>query len=299
MQTPYKQITIVSGKGGTGKTTVLASFAALAENKVLADCDVDAANLYLLLDPEPKVTEDFWGARIAVRDPDRCQKCGQCEAHCRFEAITVEEVNEANCEGCGLCVLVCPNEALHMKRIVNGVFYISETAYGPMVHARLKPAAENSGRLVSKVRQGAENVALEQDLPYILIDGPPGIGCTVTASLVDVDLALVVTEPSLSGMHDMERMVELAGHFQVPVAMIINKADINPENTATIGEFCNNHHIPLVAELPFDEVVVAANAAQKPLVEYDNGPVSQGITQAWARLGELLDYPAAGGLFLS
>lgn len=288
MQNPYQQITIISGKGGTGKTTVLASFAALAKNKVLADCDVDAANLYLLLSPEPKLTEEFWGAQIAVRDVDRCQGCGACEAHCRFEAITVEEVNEANCEGCGLCVLVCPHQALHMERIVNGIFYISETAYGPMVHAKLKPAAESSGRLVSKVRQGAENIALEQGRPYILIDGPPGIGCTVTASLVDVDQAVVVTEPSLSGMHDMERVVELAGYFQIPTAVIINKADINLENTATIREFCANHGIPLLAELPFDEVVVAANAAQQPLVEYDNGPVSQGIRQAWARLRALL-----------
>ena len=279
-----KQLLVISGKGGTGKTTVLASLAALAKGAVLADCDVDAANLYLLLHPRSEGTEDFWGAKIAVRDPDQCTRCGECERRCRFDAITVDAVREANCEGCGLCVLVCPQQALRLEPIVNGVLYSGTTAYGPMVHARLKPAAENSGRLVSRVRQVAEDIALRDGHDLVLLDGPPGIGCTVTASLVDVDLAVVVTEPTLSGMHDMERVVTLAGHFGIPVAVIINKHDINTENTAAIEGFCADRLIPVAARLPFDDVVMAANANQKPLVEYDDGPVSQALREAWPRL---------------
>ncbi|NPV46399.1 MAG: 4Fe-4S binding protein [Armatimonadetes bacterium] len=279
-----KQIVTLSGKGGTGKTTVLGSFAALAGDTVLADCDVDAANLYLLLHPQPERTGEYRGARIAVRDPARCAQCGECERRCRFDAITVEAVSAAACEGCGLCVLACPREALTLQTVVNGVLYEGMTTYGPMVHARLSPAAENSGRLVTVVRQRAEEVARRTGRSLILMDGPPGIACTATASLVDTDLAVIVTEPSLSGMHDMARVVQLAEQLRVPMAAIINKADINPDNAADIAEFCASRNIPLLASLPFEEVVVKANAAQIPLVEYDDGPVSQGLRKAWERI---------------
>ncbi len=288
MAQQYTQIAVLSGKGGTGKTTVLASFAALAEDKVLVDCDVDAANLYLLLHPRAERKEDFWGAKIAVRDADKCRRCGECERRCRFRAITVDDIREANCEGCGLCVLACPNQALTLESIINGVFEVSGTDYGPMVHAKLKPAAENSGRLVSRVRQVAEDVALQQGKRLILIDGPPGIGCTVTATLVDVDVSVMVTEPSLSGMHDMERVVELAGHFDVPVAVVINKADINPENTGIIEAFCAERGIPVLAKLPFDDIVVQSNAQQVPLVEYTDRPVAAAVREAWSRLMDLV-----------
>jgi MinD superfamily P-loop ATPase len=283
-----KQIAIISGKGGTGKTTITASFAALASNKVLVDCDVDAANLYLLLHPEGETSEEFQGARIAVRDAQLCARCGECERRCRFDAITVDAVSEGNCEGCGLCALACPRGALRLEPVVNGVLFRGQTRYGPMVYARLKPAAENTGCLVTRVRQEAEDIAVRDGLSLILIDGPPGIGCTVTGSLTDTDLAVVVTEPSLSGMHDMERVVDLAGRLRVPVAAIINKADINPANSATIERYCASLSMPILARLPFDEVVVAANAAQIPLVEYDDGPVSQGIGQAWRGVAALL-----------
>lgn len=279
-----RQIVLISGKGGTGKTTVTASFAALAEQPVLADCDVDAANLYLLLHPTAEYEEEFAGAKIAVRDPVRCTACGECERRCRFEAITVTAVHEAACEGCGLCVLACPAQALELETVVNGVLRVGQTTYGPLVHARLRPAAENSGRLVTRVRQEAETIALRDSSDLILLDGPPGIGCTVTASLVDTDLAVVVTEPSLSGQHDMERVVQLAAALHVPVALIINKADINPDITAELREYCRRQNIPLLAELPFDDVVVQANARQQPLVEVDSGPVAQGLRQAWAGL---------------
>jgi MinD superfamily P-loop ATPase len=277
-----KQVLVISGKGGTGKTTVLASFAALAHDKVLADCDVDAANLYLLLHPQGETHEEFWGAKIAVRDDAKCTRCGECERRCRFGAITVDAVSASRCEGCGLCVLTCAAHALRLDEVVNGVLSVGSTAYGPMVYARLRPAGENSGRLVTRVRQEAEAIATSEGHGLVLLDGPPGIGCTVAASLTGTDLAVVVTEPTLSGMHDMERVVELSDHFGVPVAIIINKADINAQNTAAIEGYADRREIPVLARLPFDDVVVAANAAQRPVVEYNDGPVSQGIRQAWA-----------------
>lgn len=279
-----KQLTVVSGKGGTGKTTVLASFAALAQNAVAADCDVDAANLHLLLQPSVLQDHEFWGAKVAVRDETKCKKSGVCEAECRFDAITVDAVDTLACEGCGLCVLACPNGALGLERIVNGHAYVSNTRYGPFVHAKLLPAAESSGRLVTRVRQLAEDVALRDGRGLVLIDGPPGIGCTATAALADVDVALVVTEPTLSGMHDMERVVQLASHFHLPVALIINKADINDQNTGQIRAFCDANGIPVLAELPFDDIVTRAMAAQSPLVEFDDGPVAQGIASAWRQI---------------
>ena len=222
---------------------------------------------------------------MAVRDATRCDGTGECERLCRFGAITVEAVDALACEGCGLCVLACPNDALQLEQIVNGHTYMSDTEYGPLVHARLLPAAESSGRLVTRVRQLAEDVALRDGQPVVLIDGPPGIGCTATAALADVDLALIVTEPTLSGMHDMERVIGLTQHFGLPAAVIINKADINEANAGSIRGFCGEHGIRVLAELPFDDIVTRAIAAQAPVVEYDDGPVSQGLRAAWAALG--------------
>jgi MinD superfamily P-loop ATPase len=288
MGTNLRQVTVVSGKGGTGKTTVVGALAVLAPRKAIADCDVDAANLYLLLHPQVRREEQFWGAKVAVRDEARCRQCGECERVCRFEAITPTEVTIPACEGCGACVLACPHGALRLEPIVNGEYYLSDTKYGPMAHAKLLPAAESSGRLVTRVRQVAEDMALERDLPLILIDGPPGLGCTAVAALADVDVALVVTEPTLSGIHDMERVVELAGHFRIPAAMIINKFDVNESNTRRIRAFCDRQSIPVLAELPYDETVTRAIAAGVPLPEYDGGAVTEGIRSAWAQLGRHL-----------
>jgi len=284
-----KKILVISGKGGTGKTFFTASLACLAGNKkVMVDCDVDAANLYLLLHPRETATEDFPGAKVAVRATELCTRCGACERRCRFGAITVETVHETRCEGCGLCVLACPQEALTLETVVNGVLITGATDYGPMVYARLHAGAENSGRLVTRVRQEAENLALREGRPLILLDGPPGIGCTVTASLVDTDLAIVVTEPTLSGIHDLERVVELAAQLRLRSAVIINKADISPGNTAAIERYCEGNDLPVLAQLPFDDIVVQANARQQPLVTVDDGPVAGGIRTAWEAAQALL-----------
>jgi len=226
-----KKMTILSGKGGTGKTTVTASFAALSENAVFADCDVDASNLHLLLRPEVKETIEFRGLNLAVIDPDRCTRCGLCEEKCRFNAIHGFEVDPIHCEGCGVCVEVCPVGAIDFVERVCGHAYVSETRYGPMSHARLKPGMENSGKLVTLVRQNAKRLAEDGGHDMVLVDGPPGIGCPVIASLADTDKGLVVVEPTLSGIHDLKRALGLLDHFKIEPVICVNKHDLNSENT--------------------------------------------------------------------
>jgi MinD superfamily P-loop ATPase len=283
-----KQLVVLSGKGGTGKTTTLASFAALSGSSILADCDVDAANLHLLLSPHVRRQGDFQGAKLVHRDVDKCTRCGACERGCRFDAITTESIAEAHCEGCGLCVLLCPEEALRLEPHTNGTWYESMTRYGPLVHAVLRPGGENSGRLVYEVRNRAERLAQGRGVSSVLLDGPPGIGCTVIASVVDTDLAVMVTEPTLSARHDLERVVELARGFSVPVAVIVNKADINPAQVTQLREYCGREELPLLAELPYDADVMAANAEQTPLVLYSQGPAATGLREAWQKARELL-----------
>jgi MinD superfamily P-loop ATPase len=288
MELRVKQMTVVSGKGGTGKTSVLASFAALAEDKVIADCDVDASNLYLIMHPDDHDSGGFMGAKVVVRDEDLCARCGICEDTCRFDAITANSTDELACEGCGACVLTCPTDALVLKPIEVGKWYVGTSEHGPMAHARLHPAGESSGRLVTLVRQKAEDLAYAKGLGLILIDGPPGLGCTTTAALADVDLALIVTEPTLSGIHDMERQVQLIKHFGLAAAVIINKWDINVENSAQLRRYCEEQELPVLGEIPFDITVTHALTAQMPLVEFNDGPASQAIRGAWTRTGELL-----------
>jgi MinD superfamily P-loop ATPase len=284
-----KQLTVISGKGGTGKTTLVGSFAALAENKVIADCDVDAPDLHLLLHPEIIKREEFKGLKVAVMDKTLCSECGTCEETCRFNAIVLIEesgyaVNPARCEGCGACVFTCPQEALTLKERVSGYSFISKTKYGTMAHAELNIAEEASGKLVTVVRNTAQQVAEKESCELILIDGAPGIGCPVIASLTGVDLALIVTEPTMSGLHDLERILDVTRHFGIGSVVCINKYDINEENSNRIAEFCRQRGIEVVGNVPYDSVVTEAMVAGMPVVEFSEGKVSDAIKDVWRGL---------------
>jgi MinD superfamily P-loop ATPase len=284
-----KQITVISGKGGTGKTTVLASLATLAEKAVLVDADVDAADLHLLLKPQVQRREPFFASKVARIDPGQCDGCQKCRDVCRFEAIKDLKVDPIACEGCGVCFYICPRQAISLKEVQSGEWFISQTRYGPMVHAKLGVAQENSGKLVTLVRKEAQRIAREGGYPLILIDGPPGIGCPVIASLGGVDAALVVTEPSLSGIHDLERVLGVCRHFNVPAWVCINKWDINPQLTQRIEEFCQKMGSIVVGEIPFDPNVTRAMILERTAVEYGSGIVSNEIKKIWLRVQCLLN----------
>lgn len=277
-----KQIVIISGKGGTGKTMLTGAFAVLAENKVMADCDIDAANLHLLLHPSIKERHLFKSGAFAKIDPSLCTRCGQCTTACRFQAIRPEfAVSPIDCEGCGLCARLCPVNAIRMKENTAGEWFISETQYGPFVHARLGIAEENSGKLVAKVRQTAKEIAEAKQADYVIVDGPPGIGCPVIASLSGANLALIVTEPTLSGMHDARRTIELTKHFTIPTQLVINKWDINPNVSNEITRFCEAEKIPVAGKIPFDRVVMDSVIAQKPIMEYTHDVFKKEIVTIW------------------
>jgi len=277
-----KKMTILSGKGGTGKTTLTASFAALSSNAVFADCDVDASNLHLLLKPEVKETIVFKGLNLAVIDPERCTQCGLCEEKCRFNAIHDFTVDSIHCEGCKVCVQVCPVQAIDFVERICGHAYISETEYGPMSHANMIPGMENSGKLVTLVRQNAKRLAEEGGHELVLVDGPPGIGCPVIASLSEIDAGLLVVEPTLSGIHDLKRALGLLKHFKVKPLVCINKHDLNDENTGAIEKFCLDNGIDIVGHIPFDLEVTRAMVAGLPVVEHAPGsPTSKAIEKTW------------------
>ncbi len=285
-----KQITILSGKGGTGKTTITASFAALSKNKVLADCDVDAPNLHLLLKPKVIEKQEFKGLKLAVIDETECIQCGKCEESCRFDAIKEFQVDPILCEGCAVCAYVCPVEAIEMMERISGYAFISNTRYGLMAHARLNPGEENSGKLVTLVRNNAKRIAEKKGLNLIINDGPPGIGCPVIASISGIDLGLVIVEPTLSGIHDLERAVGLLDHFQVQALVCINKYDINMKNTLEIAEFCRSRNLELVGKIPFDPVVTEAMAQGEPVVAYSpDSTASKSITEVWKRVNTYLN----------
>jgi MinD superfamily P-loop ATPase len=283
-----QEIVVLSGKGGTGKTTIVASFAVLARDKVLVDCDVDAADLHLLLQPNVKRSEQFWSGKTAFIDKKYCTGCGICEQVCRFEAIRNFKVDPVSCEGCGFCFHVCPEDTIRMENNLSGEWFICDTKYGPLVHARLGIAQENSGKLVALVRQEARKLAQEQGLGYILSDGPPGIGCPVISSLSGANLALAVTEPTLSGMHDLDRVLGVCQHFGVTALVCINKYDINEENTSNIEKFCEAMGVEVISKLPFDNVVTEALVKGLPVVEYCKDGITREIEALWKRLSTAL-----------
>jgi MinD superfamily P-loop ATPase len=285
-----KQLTVISGKGGTGKTTLTAAFASLVDRKVLADCDVDAADLHLILNPTVKRREPFSGGRSPVVDAEKCTECGICTEVCRFDAIEDGEVDLIACDHCGLCVHACPENAITMEEDVNGEWFVSETDYGPMVHARLGMGEENSGKLVTVVRKQSSEIAKERNLDLVIIDGPPGIGCPVIASVAGVDLLLVVVEPTLSGIHDMERILGLAEHFKIPALACINKYDINLDNTKEIRVYCERHGVKVVGMIPFDSKVIDALVQRKSIVEYPCGAVTKAATEIWQEVSDRLNH---------
>jgi len=283
-----KQLTVISGKGGTGKTSITAAFASLAKNCVFADCDVDAADLHLILKPDIKKTTEFHGLKIAEIDKSICAECKKCIQFCKFDAID-EDINiiKESCEGCGVCELVCPVYAIKMKERKSGYAYISETRFGPMAHAALNTAEEASGKLVTVVRENAKKIAEEENKDLIIIDGPPGIGCPVIASISGVDLVLIVTEPTLSAIHDLERILGVAYHFKIPAVVCINKYDVNKNNTQKIEQYCKKNNIKIVGKIPYDTVVAEAIINEKTLIEYCDKDFSNIIINIWKKIWEV------------
>jgi len=279
-----KQLTIISGKGGTGKTTITAAFATLSVSHVIADCDVDAADLHLILNPTVEKREEFYGGRTAIIDKDKCQQCDECIRMCRFDAIEDYTVDPISCEGCGVCVHACPDGAVTMERHMSGHWFISHTRSGYMTHAKLGIAEENSGKLVTLVRQHAKLIAERESKQYIIIDGPPGIGCPVIAAIAGVDLLLAVTEPTLSGIHDLERVVGVARHFNVPVLVCINKYDINHDNSFAIEEYCKKNELEVVGKILYNPEVTKAMVKKQSVIEYPCGEVTKEITKIWKRV---------------
>ncbi len=292
-----KQIVIFSGKGGTGKTSFAASLAALAENSVFADCDVDAANLHLIMKPEPKEEHLFLGGKIAFLEGSKCTGCEACIEPCRFDAIApaadggnraIVEINPFVCEGCGVCARICPEGAINMKQSEAGYWYVADTPYGPLVFAELKAGEENSGKLVSEVRKKSKEIGESLRKNYCIIDGPPGTGCAVMASLTGTDMAVLVTEPTLSGIHDMDRALQVADFFSIPTGVVVNKASINEENTQTVMEHCRKKSIPFLGTIDYSRKMVDAVSALIPYVDYADDEISDSIKQIWDEIQKVV-----------
>ena len=293
-----KELVVISGKGGTGKTSLTASFAALAKNAVSADCDVDAADMHLLLEPTILEQHEFKGNKIASIKTDVCIGCGMCRNYCEFGAISkskydseerVFAVNEMLCEGCGLCLRMCPFKAIEWKDAVRGHYYISQTRFGPFVHAQLGYAQENSGQLVSLIRKEAKKIAQSQDKELIIVDGSPGIGCPVISSIGGCDMVLIVTEPTLSGKHDMERVFGLAKHFGVTAGVCINKYDINPEISEHIEAWAEHNGVRVLGRILYDTQITVAQTLGKTIVEHGKGAASAQVRNVWEKCLEMLD----------
>lgn len=280
-----KQIVVLSGKGGTGKTVMTGALAALVENKVMVDCDVDAADLHLLLAPRILERHAFKSGQKARIDPRVCARCGKCLEVCRFGAVTKHLLVDAGfCEGCGLCARICPAHAITMEDNLCGEWFVSETRFGTMVHARLGAGEENSGKLVAQIRQAAKEIAKRDAREWIIIDGPPGIGCPVMASLSGVNAVLLVTEPTCSGLHDAMRVIDLGKHFKIPLHLVVNKWDINPVVTAQIEKFCEDNGVAIVGRLPFDRAVVDAVVSGETIMEGSSSALKREIQSIWEKI---------------
>jgi MinD superfamily P-loop ATPase len=280
-----REIVVLSGKGGTGKTSLVGALAALGANQVLCDADVDAADLHLLLEPRIRERHDFYAGNQAVIREDRCTQCGECLNWCRFQAISdAFAVNPLLCEGCGVCQALCPAGAIDFPDNLCGEWFISETRFGPLVHARLGIAAENSGKLVTLVRREARQLAEAQGLDWIITDGPPGIGCPVISSLGGASAVLIITEPTVSGQHDLERVAALADHFRMPALVLVNKADLHWPTARSIRDFCDAKGYHFLGYLPFNPAFTRAQVEGKTIIEYDNNQIKSELSELWAKL---------------
>jgi len=300
-----KELVVISGKGGTGKTSLVACFAILSKNAVLADCDVDAADLHLVLQPETIRREDFSGGKRARILVDRCTACGKCESLCRFGAVFSDgpagekaektfRIDPILCEGCGVCAWFCPEKAIEFGPAVNGEWFVSETRGGPMVHARLGVAEENSGKLVTTVRKEACRLAEERGLDKVLVDGSPGIGCPVIASIAGADLVLIVTEPTVSGRHDLGCVADLAQHFGIPAMVCVNKWDLNPQVAGEIEALARTRSIEVAGRVCYDRAVTEAQVRRQTAVEYEADGCAEDIRHVWERVDNRLGRAGAG-----
>jgi len=287
-----KELVVISGKGGTGKTSIVAAFAALSKNAVFADCDVDAADLHLVLEPNVKQTSDFSGGKQASIIAEKCTGCGKCKELCKFDAINLDgpannivtktfTVDPVSCEGCKVCAEFCPADAIEFKDAINGQWFISDTRFGTMIHAKLGIAEENSGKLVFLIRKETKKIAEEQKKDLIIVDGSPGIGCPVIASITGADLVLIVTEPTLSGKHDLERVAELAAGFNIPVLVAINKYDLNSDMADQIEKDVLKRNIKVVGKIRYDKAFTKAQIMKTSVVEYTSGAVTEDIKALW------------------
>lgn len=285
-----KELVIISGKGGTGKTSIVSSFATLAENKIMVDCDVDAADLHLILKPEIVKTTEFYSGKTAEIIQEKCIKCGRCIEVCRFEAISKDfMVDEIKCEGCGTCFYQCPAGAIKFEQTKSGEWFESNTRFGKLIHARLGVAEENSGKLVSEIRNYARILAHREGQDLIIVDGSPGVGCPVIASISGASLVVVVTEPTLSGLHDAERVLKLAKHFNAPACMCINKFDINLNMAEKIEDFCKKENIEIVGKIPYSKDFTSAMIKEQSLIEFSpDGEITEKIKIMWNKLEDKL-----------
>lgn len=289
-----QEIVVLSGKGGTGKTSVTASLAVIAGNAaVVADCDVDAANMHLLLQPDFGQTVEFYSGQLAELDQEQCTRCGICADICRFNAIPFHEeryrISSIDCEGCGYCARVCPTGAITMKERRSGDLYISRIKSGStMVHARLDIAAENSGKLVAKVKNDAKAIAKSETKQYIIVDGSPGIGCPVVSSLAGASYVLLVTEPTVSALHDLKRVYAVIKRFRIPAGCLINKYDLNKDKSSEIRQFLKEEKIDHLADIPFDPIFSSAMIEQKTIVEVSL-PLKHLMEEIWDRVNERLN----------
>jgi MinD superfamily P-loop ATPase len=285
-----RELVILSGKGGTGKTSVTAALVALAPEPVVADCDVDAPNAHLLLNPQIQHTEEFVASKVALIIPELCFECGACELACRFGAVNPEfTIDPILCEGCGVCQVSCPYNAIQMQDRLSGYIYSSTTKYGPMAHAELLAGESNSGKLVSRVRELARNLAENNDHTLILVDGPPGIACSAIAAITGASRGLVVAEPTIPAIHDLQRVLLLLKHFQIPALVLINKADLNPQKTSEIERYCQERGIPVVGHLPYDSIMYEAVVAGKPIIEHaPSHPISVNLRTIWTTVEQHL-----------